>query len=69
MQLEQSNPGNELNDEAVLRYLTIHPEFFNNNQDLLPRLRIPHESGKAVSLIEKQVSVLRGLPRWKRLLD
>ncbi|MFT5893442.1 MAG: hypothetical protein ACI8VW_000308, partial [bacterium] len=39
--------------------LTINPEFFVNNQDVLPRLRIPHESGKAVSLIEKQVSVLR----------
>jgi len=60
MQPEQTNQGRELNDESVLRYLTLNPEFFNNNQDLLPRLRIPHESGKAVSLIEKQVSVLRG---------
>jgi uncharacterized protein YigA (DUF484 family) len=48
-----------LTDEAVLRFLTTNPEFFVKNQDVLPRLRIPHESGKAVSLIEKQVSVLR----------
>jgi len=59
MQPEQSDLSNVLTDDAVLRFLTINPEFFVNNQDLLPRLRIPHESGKAVSLIEKQVSVLR----------
>jgi uncharacterized protein YigA (DUF484 family) len=59
MQPEQSDLSHVLTDEAVLRFLTTNPEFFVNNQDVLPRLRIPHESGKAVSLIEKQVSVLR----------
>jgi len=59
MQPEQSDLSNALNDEAVLRFLTVNPEFFVKNQEVLPRLRIPHESGKAVSLIEKQVSVLR----------
>jgi len=59
MQPEQSDLSNVLTDEAVLRFLTINPEFFVNNQDVLSRLRIPHESGSAVSLIEKQVSVLR----------
>lgn len=60
MQPEQTDLGNVLNDEEVLRFLTRNPEFFVNNQDILSRLRIPHDSGKAVSLIEKQVSVLRG---------
>ncbi len=60
MQVEQTDLNNELNDKAVVGFLTRNPEFFVNNQDILPRLRIPHESGKAVSLIEKQVSVLRG---------
>lgn len=59
MQPEQSDLSNVLTDEAVLRFLTTNPEFFVKNQEVLPRLRIPHESGKAVSLIEKQVSVLR----------
>ncbi|MFT4727001.1 MAG: hypothetical protein ACI9UN_001496 [Granulosicoccus sp.] len=59
MQPEQSDLSNVLTDEAVLRFLTTNPEFFVKNQDVLPRLRIPHESGKAVSLIERQVSVLR----------
>ena len=60
MQPEQTDLGTVLNDEAVLSFLTMNPEFFVKNQDILPRLRIPHDSGKAVSLIEKQVSVLRG---------
>lgn len=60
MQPEQSDLGNVLSDDDVLRFLSRNPEFFVNNQDILPRLRIPHESGNAVSLIERQVSVLRG---------
>ena len=60
MQLEQNEIGNTLSADSVLRFLVSNPEFFVNNQDILPRLRIPHESGTAVSLIEKQVSVLRG---------
>ena len=60
MQPEQSEIGNTLTADSVVRFLVSNPEFFVNNQDILPRLRIPHDSGKAVSLIEKQVSVLRG---------
>ncbi|NND90674.1 MAG: DUF484 family protein [Granulosicoccus sp.] len=60
MQPEQSDLGNVLCDDAVLSFLTRNPEFFVNNQDILPRLKIPHDAGNAVSLIEKQVSVLRG---------
>jgi len=60
MQPEKTDLGNVLTDQDVLRYLTTNPEFFVVNQDILPRLRIPHESGAAVSLIERQVSVLRG---------
>lgn len=60
MQLEKTDLATELTDDEVTRYLTGNPEFFVNNQDILARMRIPHDSGKAVSLIEKQVSVLRG---------
>lgn len=60
MQPEQTDFDTALSDDTVLEYLARHPEFFVNNKDILPRLRIPHESGSAVSLIEKQVSVLRG---------
>lgn len=59
MQPEQSDLDTVLTDQEVLNYLATHPEFFVANQDILPRLRIPHESGSAVSLIERQVTVLR----------
>ena len=45
---------------AVLRFLTANPDFFNHHQDVLPRLHIPHASGRAVSLVERQLSALRG---------
>lgn len=59
MQPEQTEIGNDITDDAVINYLIRNPEFFVGNQDILTRLRIPHDAGKAVSLIEKQVSVLR----------
>jgi len=47
-------------DEAQLRdYLVDNPDFFQRHPDLLRTLHIPHGSGDAVSLVERQVSVLR----------
>ena len=60
MQPEHADGGDALEAGAVLRFLNANPEFFDQHQDVLPRLRIPHVSGRAVSLIERQVSVLRG---------
>jgi len=60
MQVEQSDRGQDITEESVAGYLIRHPEFFIDNHDTLSRLRVPHDSGSAVSLIEKQVSVLRG---------
>ncbi len=48
-----------LTDEDIERYLVNHPDFFERNTDLLASLSIPHEAGGAVSLIERQVDVLR----------
>ncbi len=60
MQLEQHDLSEALSAESVLQFLTSNPEFFNQHSEVLPRLQIPHHTGSAVSLIEKQVSVLRG---------
>lgn len=49
----------DLNEEAVRRYLQDHGDFLQRNPDILDFLHIPHASGGAVSLVEKQVSVLR----------
>ena len=60
MHLEQQESPKKLDPSAVRQFLTMNPNFFNEHADVLPRLQIPHETGGAVSLIEKQVSVLRG---------
>ncbi|MDH5648352.1 MAG: DUF484 family protein [Gammaproteobacteria bacterium] len=47
-------------EEAVFRYLEDNPQYFHNNPGLLASLEIPHpETGEAISLIERQVLVLR----------
>lgn len=45
--------------EEVARYLKEHPRFFVDRDSLLADLTLPHESGGAVSLLERQVSILR----------
>lgn len=49
----------ELQEAQILTYLEENPGFFEEHPELLETIRLPHESGKAVSLIERQVSVLR----------
>ncbi len=46
--------------EAVAHYLRSHPEFFERQGQLLAQLRLPHEvAGATVSLVERQVDILR----------
>lgn len=47
------------NAEQVAQFLRAHPDFFLQHGGLLADLRIPHASGEAVSLVERQVAVLR----------
>lgn len=47
-------------EEAISSYLESHPDFFERHGALLAQLKLPHSTGgQAVSLIERQVSVLR----------
>jgi uncharacterized protein len=48
-----------INAEEVATWLRNNPEFFLEQKDLLAGLRLPHNSGAAVSLIERQIDVLR----------
>lgn len=61
-----SNTTPDANGEAagdatssVAEYLRKHRDFFVLHPELLTDLVIPHESGKAVSLVERQVLLLR----------
>ncbi|MNF35778.1 hypothetical protein D3C85_386570 [compost metagenome] len=49
----------ELDAAAVADYLRRHPEFFVEHDELLPELRIPHQRGDTISLVERQVKLLR----------
>jgi uncharacterized protein YigA (DUF484 family) len=53
-------PAEVIAEDAVAAYLEAHPSFFERHPDLVVRLTVPHASGRAVSLIERQVGVLRG---------
>ena len=48
-----------LTQEEIAAWLSAHPDFFQNHGELLASLRLPHASGGAVSLIERQIEVLR----------
>jgi uncharacterized protein YigA (DUF484 family) len=48
-----------INDEAVHAFLESNPDFFERHSELLSALRLPHVAGGTVSLVERQVSVLR----------
>ena len=49
----------ELDSAVVADYLRRHPAFFVEHDELLLDLFIPHQSGQAVSLVERQVKLLR----------
>lgn len=45
--------------DQVSQYLRAHPDFFVANKALLADLNLPHRPGKTVSLVERQVDILR----------
>lgn len=51
--------GEHIDEAAIASWLRQHPDFFHRHTDLLLSLSIPHESGKAISLLERQVAVFR----------
>lgn len=59
---EQTSATTErtLTEREVADFLHHHPDFFTRHEYLLQEMSIPHpETGKAISLIERQVGVIR----------
>jgi uncharacterized protein YigA (DUF484 family) len=53
-------PAGQTDEERIERFLTLNPDFFERHQALLGRMRLPHmRTGSTVSLVERQVEVLR----------
>ena len=49
----------EVSEQSIHDYLSANPDFFERHPKLLKSLQLPHASGEAVSLVERQVSMLR----------
>jgi uncharacterized protein YigA (DUF484 family) len=53
-------PTEAIDEQAVAQYLHRNPDFFEHHPQLLSRLRLQHpRNGSTISLIERQVDVLR----------
>ncbi len=49
----------DVSEQSVREYLEANPDFFERHGALLSTLSVPHGSGEAISLVERQVSMLR----------
>jgi uncharacterized protein YigA (DUF484 family) len=57
-------------EHEIVNFLRANPDFLDHHPELLAAMTIPHASGDAVSLLERQVAVLREEnSRLKRQLD
>jgi hypothetical protein len=56
---EKQSPAPELDEAEVAAYLQAHPDLISRYPAVLEAMSVPHESGSAVSLIERQVDGLR----------
>tara|TARA_B100000586_G_scaffold90320_1_gene64318 strand:- start:4778 stop:5452 length:675 start_codon:yes stop_codon:yes gene_type:complete len=55
----RSRKENSISEKEVAEFLLSNPDFLSNNPEVLNNIQIIHESGAAVSLIQKQVELLR----------
>ena len=63
MQHQTETALTSLTDNDVADYLRKSPDFFNRHKELLEELHLTHAAHGAVSLIERQVAVLRDANR------
>ncbi len=53
-------PESAVDAEAVAGWLAQHPDFFNDRPALLAGIEVPHKPAGAISLVERQLQILRG---------
>ncbi|MEH6557704.1 MAG: DUF484 family protein [Oceanicoccus sp.] len=58
-ELAENSSERDITEEEVAQYLKSHSGFFLKRDDLLLELTLAHDSGQAVSLLERQVTLLR----------
>ena len=59
MSEQKRQSSDDIDAEQVADYLRRHPAYFAEHDELLTDLIIPHQPGQAVSLVERQVKLLR----------
>ncbi len=64
---KDESPAPKLNEREIVAYLKVHTDFLSRHPDLLETIELRHKAGSAVSLIEKQVDMLRA--KSQRLED
>ena len=52
-------PKKSIDAKQVEEFLVLNPDFLSNNSHILDSIEIVHKTGGAISLIQKQVEVLR----------
>lgn len=55
----KTKPATDFTSDQIKDWLHCHPDFFEQHLDLLETIKIPHPSGEAVSLVSKQLELLR----------
>lgn len=51
--------GEGFPEDGIADYLKSHPDFFERHPTLLLGMKLPHRAGASISLVERQVSMLR----------
>lgn len=51
--------SSDMDEASVIDYLSNNPEVLERHPEVLTQLTFPHESGSAVSLVERQLKMLR----------
>jgi uncharacterized protein YigA (DUF484 family) len=59
LQSDDQDPTVDEREVEIADYLAAHPDFFHRHPEALAAIDIPHPTGDAVSLIERQVRTLR----------
>ena len=57
--VQPGNNGAPLNPEQVVDFLRANPSFFVEHEYLLKEIKLPHISGRAISLVERQLTLFR----------
>ena len=57
--MTQMVDSTDITEEDIVRYLRQYPHFFEEHPNLLKKIHLKHDSGEAISLIERQNHILR----------